>query len=225
MCDVFLNLSFSVSCLVVYLIFWGVCVFYLVLLLVMLLISFKMLDDICIGNLLLLFDIFIVIGWFKVWDSVGVFFWNLVLIIVFGVLIFIFIGVLNGYVLLMWCFCGFQLFFGVLLFGCFLLFQVIFLLMFFIFGKFGLVNIISGLVLVYVIYGLVFIMLFFCNYFVVILDVLVKVVCLDGVGFFIIFLCILLLMFMFIVMVCLIWQFIQIWNDFLFGVVFVSGDL
>jgi len=27
-----------------------------------------------------------------------------------------------------------------------------------------------------------------------------------------------------IVMVCLIWQFTQIWNDFLFGVVFASGD-
>ena len=27
-----------------------------------------------------------------------------------------------------------------------------------------------------------------------------------------------------IVMVCLIWQFTQIWNDFLFGVVFAGGD-
>src|SRR3546814_3066797 len=27
-----------------------------------------------------------------------------------------------------------------------------------------------------------------------------------------------------IIMVCLIWQFTQIWNDFLFGVVFSSGD-
>lgn len=27
-----------------------------------------------------------------------------------------------------------------------------------------------------------------------------------------------------IIMVCLIWQFTQIWNDFLFGVVFASSD-
>jgi glucose/mannose transport system permease protein len=47
---------------------------------------------------------------------------------------------------------------------------------------------------------------------------------LDGAGFFTIFNKILLPMSIPIIMVCLIWQFTQIWNDFLFGVVFASGD-
>ena len=91
-------------------------------------------------------------------------------------------------------------------------------------GKLGLANTTSGLVLVHVIYGLAFTTLFFRNYFVAIPDALVKAARLDGAGFFTIFLRILLPMSTPIVMVCLIWQFTQIWNDFLFGVVFASGD-
>ena len=53
---------------------------------------------------------------------------------------------------------------------------------------------------------------------------LVRAARLDGAGFFTIFGRILLPMSVPIIMVCLIWQFTQIWNDFLFGVVFASGD-
>ncbi|MBW6862129.1 ABC transporter permease subunit, partial [Salmonella enterica subsp. enterica serovar Weltevreden] len=55
-------------------------------------------------------------------------------------------------------------------------------------------------------------------------DALVRAARLDGAGFFTIFGRILLPMSIPIIMVCLIWQFTQIWNDFLFGVVFASGD-
>ena len=78
--------------------------------------------------------------------------------------------------------------------------------------------------LVHVVYGLAFTTLFFRNYYVSIPDALVKAARLDGAGFFTIFGRILLPMSVPIVMVCLIWQFTQIWNDFLFGVVFASGD-
>jgi glucose/mannose transport system permease protein len=141
-----------------------------------------------------------------------------------GVLISTFIGALNGYVLSMWRFRGSQLFFGALLFGCFLPFQVILLPMSFTLGKLGLANTTTGLVMVHCIYGLAFTTLFFRNYFVAIPDALVKAARLDGAGFFTIFTRILLPMSTPIVMVCLIWQFTQIWNDFLFGVVFASGD-
>ncbi len=78
--------------------------------------------------------------------------------------------------------------------------------------------------LVHVVYGLAFTTLFFRNYYVSIPDALVKAARLDGAGFFTIFRRILLPMSIPIMMVCLIWQFTQIWNDFLFGVVFASGD-
>jgi glucose/mannose transport system permease protein len=197
---------------------------YLIPLVVMLLTSFKTPEDIRTGNLLSWPTVIDGIGWLKAWDSVGSYFWNSVKITVPAVLISTFIGAMNGYVLSMWRFRGSQLFFGLLLFGCFLPFQTVLLPASFTLGKLGLANTTTGLVLVHVVYGLAFTTLFFRNYYVSIPDALVKAARLDGAGFFTIFWKILLPMSIPIVMVCLIWQFTQIWNDFLFGVVFASGD-
>ncbi|MGE9762095.1 carbohydrate ABC transporter permease [Pseudomonas sp. PDM20] len=222
--DSTLKPSFSLSRLAVHATLWGAVALYVIPLLVMLLTSFKSPEDIRSSNLLALPDVFTAIGWVKAWGAVGDYFWNSVKITVPGVLISTFIGAMNGYVLSMWRFRGSQLFFGALLFGCFLPFQVILLPMSFTLGKLGLANTTTGLVMVHCIYGLAFTTLFFRNYFVAIPDALVKAARLDGAGFFTIFLRILMPMSTPIVMVCLIWQFTQIWNDFLFGVVFASGD-
>ncbi|WP_447747336.1 carbohydrate ABC transporter permease [Pseudomonas nicosulfuronedens] len=222
--DSTLKPPFSLSRLAVHATLWGAVALYVIPLLVMLLTSFKSPEDIRNSNLLALPEVFTVIGWVKAWGAVGDYFWNSVKITVPGVLISTFIGAMNGYVLSMWRFRGSQLFFGALLFGCFLPFQVILLPMSFTLGKLGLANTTTGLVMVHCIYGLAFTTLFFRNYFVAIPDALVKAARLDGAGFFTIFLRILLPMSTPIVMVCLIWQFTQIWNDFLFGVVFASGD-
>ena len=216
--------AFSFSRLAVYATLWGAVALYVIPLLVMLLTSFKSPEDIRNSNLLALPEVFTAVGWLKAWGAVGDYFWNSVKITVPGVLISTFIGAMNGYVLSMWRFRGSQLFFGALLFGCFLPFQVILLPMSFTLGKLGLANTTTGLVMVHCIYGLAFTTLFFRNYFVAIPDALVKAARLDGAGFFTIFLRILMPMSTPIVMVCLIWQFTQIWNDFLFGVVFASGD-
>jgi len=222
--DSTLKPSFSLSRLAVHATLWGAVALYVIPLLVMLLTSFKSPEDIRNSNLLALPEVFTAIGWVKAWGAVGDYFWNSVKITVPGVLISTFIGAMNGYVLSMWRFRGSQLFFGALLFGCFLPFQVILLPMSFTLGKLGLANTTTGLVMVHCIYGLAFTTLFFRNYFVAIPDALVKAARLDGAGFFTIFLRILMPMSTPIVMVCLIWQFTQIWNDFLFGVVFASGD-
>jgi len=124
----------------------------------------------------------------------------------------------------MWRFRGSQLFFGLLLFGCFLPFQVILLPASFTLGQLGLANTTPGLVLVHLVYGLAFTALFFRNFYVSVPDALIRAARLDGAGFFTIFAKILLPMSIPTIMVCLIWQFTQIWNDFLFGVVFASGD-
>ena len=197
---------------------------YLIPLVVMLLTSFKSPEDIRTGNLLSWPTVIDGIGWIKAWDVVGGYFWNSVKITVPAVLISTLVGAMNGYVLSMWRFRGSQLFFGLLLFGCFLPFQTVLLPASFTIGKLGLANTTTGLVLVHIVYGLAFTTLFFRNYYVSIPDALVKAARLDGAGFFTIFGKILLPMSIPIVMVCLIWQFTQIWNDFLFGVVFASGD-
>ncbi|MGE6530754.1 carbohydrate ABC transporter permease [Pseudomonas sp. NPDC077382] len=197
---------------------------YLIPLAVMLLTSLKTPADIRTGNLLSWPEVTTVIGWVKAWDAVGGYFWNSVKITVPAVIISTLLGALNGYVLAMWRFRGSQLFFGLLLFGCFLPFQVILLPASFTLGQLGLANTTPGLVLVHLVYGLAFTTLFFRNFYVSVPDALIRAARLDGAGFFTIFARILLPMSIPTIMVCLIWQFTQIWNDFLFGVVFASGD-
>jgi len=216
--------AFSPSRLVIHATLLFAAALYLVPLVVMLLTSFKTPEDVRAGNLLSLPDVFTLIGWVKAWDVVGGHFWNSAKMAIPAVLISTAIGALNGYVLSMWRFRGSQLFFGLLLFGCFLPFQTILLPASFTLGKFGLANTTVGLVLVHVVYGIAFTTLFFRNFYVSVPDALVKAARLDGAGFFTIFGRILLPMSVPIIMVCLIWQFTQIWNDFLFGVVFASGD-
>lgn len=200
------------------------CLVYLVPLAVMLLTSFKTPDDISTGNLLSLPAAFTTIGWEKAWATVHGYFWNSVRFAVPAVLISTAVGALNGYVLSMWRFRGSQLFFGLLLFGCFLPFQTVLLPASFTLGKMGLANTTAGLVIMHVVYGIAFTTLFFRNFYVAVPEALVKAARLDGAGFFTIFGKILLPMSVPTIMVCIIWQFTQIWNDFLFGVVFASGD-
>ncbi|MCU1733314.1 MULTISPECIES: carbohydrate ABC transporter permease [unclassified Pseudomonas] len=216
--------SLRLSRLAIYATLLLACAVYLIPLLVMLLTSFKTPDDIRTGNLLSWPEVITGIGWIKAWDTVGGYFWNSVKITVPAVLISTLVGALNGYVLSMWRFRGSQLFFGLLLFGCFLPFQTVLLPASFTLGKLGLASTTTGLVLVHIVYGLAFTTLFFRNYYCSIPSALVSAARLDGAGFFTIFGRILLPMSVPIIMVCLIWQFTQIWNDFLFGVVFASGD-
>lgn len=70
------------------------------------------------------------------------------------------------------------------------------------------------------IYGIGFTTLFFRNYYVTIPQELVRAAKVDGAGFFRIFFAIFLPLSLPIVTVSVIWQFTQIWNDFLFGVSF-----
>ncbi len=214
----------SFSRVVIHAVLLLACLIYLVPLVVMLFTSFTTPEDIGTGNLLSWPSVVTVIGWVKAWDIVDGYFWNTLRITVPAVIISTAIGALNGYVLSMWKFRGSQLFFGLLLFGCFLPFQTVLLPASFTLGKMGLANTTTGLVFVHVVYGLAFTTLFFRNYYVSVPDALVRAARLDGAGFFTIFGRIILPMSTPIVMVCLIWQFTQIWNDFLFGVVFSSGE-
>lgn len=206
---------------------------YLIPVIVMLLNSFKTTGDIRAGNLLALPSTWTLEGWSKAWSSActGVqcqgmhgYFWNSFQMTIPAVLISTALGSFNGYVLSKWSFRGSNLFFSLLLFGCFIPFQVIILPMAFTLGKLGLANTLTGLVIVHVVYGVAFTTLFFRNYYVAVPDALIKAARLDGAGFFTIFFRILIPLSTPIFMVCLIWQFTQIWNDFLFGVVFASGD-
>ena len=87
----------------------------------------------------------------------------------------------------------------------------------------GLAATVPGLVLVHVVYGLCFTTLFLRNFYAAFPTELVKAATIDGAGFFRIFWRIMLPNSGPILVVTVIWQFTNVWNDFLFGASFASG--
>lgn len=207
--------------------------FYLMPLFVMLATSFKTLDEIRSGNILALPSQPTVEPWARAWGSacIGVtcegirgYFWNSIKMVVPAVLISTFLGALNGYVLTKWRFPGHRIVFGMMLFACFIPFQSVLIPMARVLGMLGLSNTTAGLILVHVVYGLGFTTLFFRNYYDTFPTELIHSAQMDGAGFFTIFRRILLPSSAPIIVVTVIYQFTNIWNDFLFGVSFVSGE-
>jgi glucose/mannose transport system permease protein len=207
--------------------------YYLLPLYVMFITSVKDLDEIRSGNLLSFPSSISFLAWAKAWSSActGVechglssYFFNSVKMVIPGVLISTTLGAINGYVLAKWRFKGSEIVFAMILFGVFMPFQVLLLPMAQTLGWLGIASSTTGLVFVHVVCGLASTTLFFRNYYVGIPDELIKAARLDGAGFWRIFFKIILPMSTPIIMVTLIWQFTNIWNDFLFGVVFSAGD-
>ncbi len=225
--------SYLFGRIVVYTLLILFALYYLMPLFVMITTSLKTLDDIRGGNLLALPAQITFEAWAKAWssactgadcDGLKANFWNSVSFVAPAVLISTLIGAMNGYVLTMWRFRGSDLFFTLLLLGCFIPFQVVLLPMAQTLGYLGIANTTAGLIFVHVVYGLAFTTLFFRNFYVTIPDEMIKAARIDGAGFFRIFWRIILPVSPPIIVVCIIWQFTQIWNDFLFGVVFSSGE-
>lgn len=134
------------------------------------------------------------------------------------------LGALNGYVLSKWRFKGSEVLFGLVTLGVFMPGQISLLPWSFLLGKVGLTNSTYGLILVHTIQGLSFATLFCRNYYVNIPDDLIKAARIDGAGFWRIFHKIILPLSPPILIVTVIWQFTGIWNEYLFGVVFTSGQ-
>ena len=205
---------------------------YLLPLYVMLTTSMKSLAEIRGGDMLAIPREPSLAAWFKAWGEacIGVtcegikgYFWNSIRMVVPAVLISTVLGAINGYVLTKWRFPGHRLVFGLMLFACFIPFQAVLIPMARVLGVFGLANSTAGLVFVHVVYGLGFTTLFFRNYYEAFPDELIKAAMIDGAGFFRIFWRILLPSSGPIIVVTVIYQFTNIWNDFLFGVSFSSG--
>ena len=133
------------------------------------------------------------------------------------------LGALNGYILSKWRFRGSEVLFTCMLFGVFMPGQIALMPWALILGNIGLNNSTWGLVLVHVVQGISFTTLFCRNFYVNIPDDLIKAARIDGAGFWRIFWKIVLPISPPILIVTVIWQFTGIWNEFLYGVVFISG--
>ena len=207
--------------------------YYLFPLFVMVATSLKSLDEIRLGSLVSWPKEVTFEPWQKAWDAacVGVrcnglkpYMMNSVLMVVPAVFISTALGALNGYALTKWRFRGADTIFALVLFGAFIPFQIVLLPMARTLGILGLAGTVPGLVLVHTVYGLAFTTLFFRNFFVGVSTGIVQAAKIDGAGFFGIFFRVMLPMAPPAIVVTVIWQFTQIWNDFLFGVAFTVGD-
>ncbi|WP_320824910.1 carbohydrate ABC transporter permease [Reinekea sp.] len=204
--------------------------YYLAPLFLMFLTSFRSMDEIRVGQLIEWPKSFSFDAWHAAWNQVQIgardelglqpYFMNSIRMVIPAVLLSTLFGALNGYVISFWKFRGSELFFALLLVGCFLPFQAILLPHSIVLGKMGLSGSTTGLVFTHVVYGVAFTTLFFRNYYINLPGELIKAAKLDGAGFWMIFYRIILPISTPILVVSIIWQFTQIWNDFLFGVVF-----
>ncbi|HEY0920123.1 carbohydrate ABC transporter permease [Devosia sp.] len=204
-------------------------VFFLLPLYVMVVNSLKPLEEIRQGGMLNLPGTWTIEPWLSAWSTaqIGVeptglrpYFINSVLMVVPAVVISTVLGALNGYVLTKWQFPGHRLVFGMLLLACFIPFQIVLIPMARVLGILGLAGTTWGLVLVHVVYGLGFTTLYFRNYYEAFPTELVRAAQIDGARFFQIFWRIMLPSSGPIIVVSVIWQFTNIWNDFLFGASF-----
>jgi glucose/mannose transport system permease protein len=217
----------------IYLVLILFALFYMLPLYVMLVNSLKPLSEITGGGMMSLPQVWTIEPWLSAWSTaqIGVqptglrpYFWNSISMVVPAVAISTVLGALNGYVLTKWRFRGDAILFGLMLFACFIPFQIVLIPMAAVLGVLGLAGSTAGLVLVHVVYGVGFTTLYFRNYYAVFPTELVRAAQIDGAGFFRIFWRILLPSSGPIAVVSIIWQFTNIWNDFLFGASFASGE-
>jgi glucose/mannose transport system permease protein len=221
---------------------------YLLPLVVMVMTSLKPLDEVTGGNMLALPRAPSFAAWVKAWGTTCVgltcegikgYFWNSIKMVVPAVLISTILGALNGYVLTKWRFPGHRLLFGLMLFACFIPFQSVLIPIAVMLGKLsewgsflsdnlgvslGFGNPTVNLIIIHTIYGLGFTTLFFRNFYEVFPTELVRSAMIDGATFFQIFRRIMLPNSGPIIVVTVIYQFTNIWNDFLFGATFAAGE-
>lgn len=206
---------------------------YLIPLLVVVFNSFRAQEEIARNGLISLPQSFRLDAWAQAWSSYCISgacegmranFLNSLWMTVPATIISTALGAVNGYILSKWRFRGSEALFTAMLLGVFMPGQIALMPWAFVLGSLGLTNSTYGLILVHVIQGISFTTLFCRNYYVGIPDDLIKAARIDGAGFWRIFRRIILPLSPPILIVTVIWQFTGIWNEYLFGVVFTSGQ-
>jgi len=128
------------------------------------------------------------------------------------------LGSLNGYVFSKWNFRGNDIVFTLLLFGMFIPYQIILIPLFQTLRAIHMYGGLPGLILAHVVYGLPITTLIFRNFYAQIPLSLTESAQIDGAGFFKLYLRVIFPLSIPGFVVTFIWQFTQIWNEFLWGI-------
>ena len=225
--------TFTPSRILIYLIVSMIAAAYLVPLLVVVLNSLRTAEEIAQTSM---------IGWPKQWAwgnyvvawgdfcvaqtcaGIRPYMLNSALVTIPATIVSTLLGSVAGYAVSLWRFRGDRWIYGVVALGIFLPQQMRLLPWTIVLRDLGLTNTLTGLVMIHTIQGLSFTTLFCRNYYIAIPQELIRAARIDGAGFHRIFWRIVLPLSPPILIVTVIWQFTHIWNEFLYGVTFTTGQ-
>ncbi len=151
-------------------------------------------------------------------DKLAPNFLNSILLTIPATLISSLVGSINGYVLSKWRFRGANIIFPLMLFGMFIPYQSILIPLFQTLSGLQLTGNLVGLILTHVVYGLPITTLIFRNYYAEVPNEMIEAGQIDGANFFQLYRLILFPLSVPGFVVVIIWQFTQIWNEYLFAV-------
>jgi glucose/mannose transport system permease protein len=180
--------------------------------------SFKSIDQVNITTMWNLPTGFTLESFVRAFERLRPNFVNSILLVVPATLLSAVLGSMNGYVLSKWAFRGANILFPLMLFGMFIPYQAILIPLVQFMQKIGMYGSLIGLIVVHVVYGLPITTLIFRNYYAEVPTEMLEAGAIDGAGFFGLYWHILLPISLPGFVVVIIWQFTQIWNEFLFGV-------
>lgn len=157
-------------------------------------------------------------GLIQAWHDVSPDLLNSVYLAVPVTIIASFVGAFNGYALSKWKFRGANVIYFLILVGMFIPYQSTLIPLVKVLAVLGLYGTLPGLALAHIVYGLPIMTLIFRNFFAEIPDEIVEAAQIDGHGYWGIFRYIMLPLSLSGFVVAGIWEFTQVWNNFLFGV-------
>ena len=164
-----------------------------------------------------------IMGFSQAWSMLSPNLQNSLVMVIPAALLSSIIGALNGYVFSKWRFRGSEILFALLLFGFFIPYQAILLPLVRFLQWINLYGTLPGLVLTHVVYGISVTTLIFRNFYIHIPSSIVEAATVDGAGMIQAFWRVILPLSLPAFAVSLIFQFTNIWNDFLFGITVVPN--
>jgi glucose/mannose transport system permease protein len=180
--------------------------------------SFKSLENISISQMWDFPSTFSLNGFIEAFKKLSPNLLNSLYLTIPATIISSFIGSLNGLAFAKLKFKYSNIIFAIMLFGMFIPYQSVLFPLIQFFQSIGLYGSIPALIIIHVIYGIPITTLMFKNYYEEIPDSLIEVASIDGANFFQMYTRIILPISIPGFVVTAIWQFTNIWNEFLFAV-------
>jgi glucose/mannose transport system permease protein len=206
-----------------YVVLIGVALFYLMPLYVMIITGFKSAANVSLQTMWELPNSLSAGGYREAWHRLSPNMATSFKLVIPGTILSALLGSFNGYLFAKWQFRGSNLLFGLLLFGMFIPYQSIIIPLIQALQRMGLYGSIYGLILVHVVAGLPIATLIFRNYYANIPRDLMEAARVDGAGVWQIYRQIMLPLSVPGFVVVGLFQFTNIWNDFLFGLTIITN--